>query len=74
MDEVINRWFGSECWAEIVSDAEGGCIDSIDLMEEVSDQLCSLTWHLKNTSSDDRIIYELRYFSQLCDDFEVAEE
>ena len=74
MDKIIDLWFSSECWAEIVTDAERGCPDSIDLMEEVSDHLCSLTWHLKNRSDDDRIVYELSYLSQLCDDFEVAEE
>lgn len=74
MHESIDRWFNSDCWAEVLDDADRGCPDSIELMEEVSDQLCSLTWHLKNCSNQDRVDYELNYFTQLCDDFEVAEE
>lgn len=74
MHETLDRWFNSKCWNEVVSDADKGCPDSVELMEEVSSQLCSLTWHLKNNSDQDRVDYELNFFSQLCDDFEVAEE
>lgn len=72
--EVMEKWFDSDVWEDIIHDGDRGCPDSIELMEEISQHLGSLTWHLQNQSSEDRIIYELRYFSQLCDDFEVAEE
>lgn len=72
MECGFQRWFASECWEQITKDADAGCIDSIDLMEEISDHLGSLTWHLNNQSEQARIDYEIAYFTQLCDDFEVA--
>lgn len=70
--QLLDRWFGSPVWEQITQDADQGCIDSHDLMIEISDQLASLTFHLQNESSDERVAYELRYFEQLCDDFNVA--
>lgn len=70
--DLLDRWFGSDVWTDITQDADDGCADSLELMQEVSDQLCSLTFHLKNNSDDDRVAYELKYFERLCDDFEVA--
>jgi len=70
--ELLDRWFNSEEWSQITSDADGGCDASLDLMEEVSHQLASLIFHLKNDSSEHRIEYELNYFRSLCDDFGVA--
>ena len=45
---------------------------AISLMEDISDQLASLIFHLKNDSSEDRIAYEMNFFQALCDDFDVA--
>ena len=70
--DLLDRWFCSKAWVGITEDADNGCPDAIELMEEISDNLCSLTFHLKNDSNDERIKYELKYFEQLCDDFEVA--
>ena len=33
MHESIDRWFNSDCWAEVLDDADRGCPDSIELME-----------------------------------------
>lgn len=69
---LLDRWFKSEEWSQITSDADAGCDASLDLMEEVSHQLASLIFHLKNNSSEHRIEYELNFFRGLCDDFGVA--
>ena len=70
--DLLDRWFCSSTWADITRDADDGCQDSVELMQEISDHLCSLTFHLHNGSSDERVTYELKYFEQLCEDFEVA--
>lgn len=70
--ELLDRWFNSEAWSKITCDADGGCDASLDLMEEVNQQLASLIFHLKNNSSEHRIEYELNFFRGLCDDFGVA--
>ena len=69
---LLNRWFGSPAWSGICEEAEAGDGDSLQLMEEVSDQLASLIFHLHNDSDAPRIQYELKYFTTLCDDFGVA--
>lgn len=69
---LLNRWFGSPAWSGICDNAESGDTDSLQLMEEVSDQLVSLIFHLNNGSDEPRIQYELNYFSTLCEDFGVA--
>ena len=70
--EIINRWFCSDVWDEIVNDANAGDQDSMNLMEQCSWQLASLVFHLKNQSGQDRVEYDLSFFIELCDDFEVA--
>ena len=70
--DALDRWFESEQWREVMEGAQRGCIDSMELMEEVNEYLTSLVFHLRNGSSEHRIAYELRYFETLCDDFEVA--
>ena len=70
--QIIDRWFNSKVWQEIVEDADVGDSDSIELMEQVSDQLASLTFHLANNSGAERVAYELAWFNRLCDDFGVA--
>ena len=70
--EVMEKWFDSDAWEAIILDGDKGDTDSLELMEEVCTHLGSLTWHLQNNTSDDRIIYELSYFKRLCEDFEVA--
>ena len=71
-DEILDRWFTSEAWSTITTDADQGCPDSLQLMEQVNEQLNSVIFHLKNDSGADRLVYELRYFEDLCDDFDVA--
>ena len=69
---MLDRWFSSMVWDQILVDANRGDQDSIELMEQVSDQMSSLVWHLHNKSSPERIGYEIDWFNKLCDDFEVA--
>ena len=70
--DVMDRWFNSDVWEVICEDADQGDQDSIELMEEISNHLGSLTFHLKNESGHDRVQYEMSYFTKLCDDFGVA--
>lgn len=71
-NKLVDRWFSSEAWQEILVTGEMGDVASIALMHTVSDQLCSLLYHLRNKSGDERIQYELKYFTDLCEDFGVA--
>lgn len=71
-DELLDLWFASDAWEQITVDAIDGCVDSMDLMERVNDQLASLIFHLNNESNSEKIAYELRFFAKLCDDFDVA--
>ena len=72
-DEILDRWFESEAWEQIQSDGRSGCKDSLELMEQVNDQLGSLIFHLSNESNAEKILYELNYFHNLCEDFGVAD-
>ena len=72
VEDAMDKWFSSDVWAQIVIDANGGCEDSLELMEQVNGQLGSLIFHLKDNPQSDRIIYEMKYFSKLCNDFDVA--
>lgn len=69
--ELIDKWFSSSQWKQILSEADEGDPDSLQLMERVNEQLTSLLFHMKNDSGTTRVQYELGYFSRLCDDFEV---
>lgn len=69
---VLDTWFNSEEWASVCEHGEKGDEDSLELMERVSDQLASLTFHLNNGSGDTRIEYEINYFKQLCKDFNIT--
>ena len=68
----LDRWFESDAWKQITQDADAGDEDSKELMQQVSDQMGNLLFHLHNESSDKKILYELSYFDKLCDDFDVA--
>jgi hypothetical protein len=68
---VLDTWFNSDEWANVCEHGENGDRDSLELMELVSDQLASLTFHLNNGSGDTRVSYEIEYFKQLCRDFNV---
>lgn len=70
--EVMDRWFSSDTWNQVTQEAEQGDTDSLDLMEAVNDHLTSLIFHMKNNSGPARVMYELRFFNALCDDFGVA--
>ena len=67
----LDKWFLSPEWVEVTDNANDGCEDSLELMDDVSNQLASLIFHLKNNSSEHRIEYELSYFKKLCEDFEI---
>ena len=69
---LLERWFASDAWMGISESASDGDEDSLQLMEEVSEQLANLIFHLQNQSGDARVQYELAYFQTLCDDFGVA--
>lgn len=69
--EILERWFRSPVWNQICKDADDNDQDSVDLMDQINDHLQSLTFHLSNESGNDRISYEMRYFQQLCYDFDV---
>lgn len=74
-DELLDLWFESYAWKTIIRDAtEYSDPDSIALMEQVNDQLASVIFHLQNESGPDRIHYELMYFQNLCNDFNVLDE
>ena len=69
---ILDTWFNSEEWATVCEHGETGDQDSLELMEQVSNQLASLTWHLQKGSGDTRVNYEINYFKQLCRDFNVT--
>ena len=71
-NDILDRWFASDTWKQICKDGENGCDDSIQLMEQVNNQLTSLIFHLKNDSNSNRVKYEISWFVDLCDDFGVA--
>ena len=73
--DILDRWFESEAWKNICTNANAfDDKDSIVLMEEVNDQLGSVIFHLKNDSGGDRLFYELKYFEELCKEFNVSDE
>ena len=69
---VLDRWFQSDQWRDVLESAQTGCVDSLELIQEVNDHLTSIIFHMKNSTYKQRIMYELKYFETLCDDFEVA--
>jgi len=71
-DQLLDKWFSSDQWHDVLSQANRGCEDSMHLMELVNGQLESIIFHVKNKSSADRLQYDLAFFMELCDDFEVA--
>jgi len=74
-DEILDKWFDSEAWKKICTNASAfDDKDSIELMEEVNEQLRSVIFHLKNESGGDRLYYELMYFEKLCKEHNVDDE
>ena len=67
--DLLERWFSSDAWTSICNEEDDP--DSIELMETISDHLASLIFHINNNSGQDRIDYELRYFVDLCNNFEI---
>ena len=67
--DVLQKWFSSDTWTCICESEDD---DSIELMEQVSSHLESLIFHLNNDSGDTRVQYELKYFTDLCDKFEIS--
>ena len=70
-ESIIDAWFSSDAWKDIMRDAEQGDQDSEELVDKINDQLVSLIFHMQNGSSQDRLEYELKLFYQLCVDFDV---
>ncbi len=66
--DLLHKWFGSDVWTNICECEDE---DSAELMETVSTQLESLIFHVQNQSGDERIQYELSFFSDLCNQFDV---
>lgn len=74
-DELLDLWFDSDAWATIQRNAtEYKCPDSLELMENINDQLGSIIFHLHNGSGPDRIYYELLYFQNLINDYDILNE
>lgn len=69
--EIIDMWFNSGAWKQICKEADDEDQDSVDLMDEINENLRSLLFHLSNGSGNNRIDYEMKYFQQLCYDFDV---
>lgn len=62
--KVLDTWFESPVWRSICKDADGGCSDSMKVMETCSEYLCSLIFHLENDSPKARIDYEMKLFKE----------
>ena len=73
-EDILDLWFESSAWRQITEDSVNGCKDSTELMERINDQLGSLIFHLQNESNAEKIEYELKYFVQLCTDFDIFNE
>lgn len=69
--DLLDRWFNSNVWRTICDEAEQDDPDSLELMEQVNEQLQSLIFHINNKSGQPRIEYEISYFANLCEMFEV---
>lgn len=66
--DVLRKWFSSDVWENICETDDESCVE---LMERVSDHLGSLIFHVQNKSGEERIQYELRFFTDLCQQFDV---
>lgn len=69
--DIIDRWFDSVAWNNILIEAEQDDPDSLELMQTVSDDLANLIFHMQNKSGNDRVAYELKKFQKLITEFEV---
>ena len=67
--EVMDRWFSSDVWNDIVRHADNDCEDSLEVMDTVNDHLASLCWHMKNNSSKSRVDYEIKLFEKYTNQF-----
>lgn len=68
---ILEKWFGSDTWDIICNNAEQGDEDSLELMDNVADDLTSLVFHANNESPHTRIEYELSKFQKLIEDFDI---
>jgi hypothetical protein len=66
---ILDRWFESPVWRGICDEAETGCDDSLELMEDISEHLRNLIFHLENDSNRERVEYELKVFADLVRDY-----
>lgn len=66
--DILERWFGSVTWTDICNSDDD---DSLELMETINGHLTSLIFHIQNKSAEDRLQYELKFFMELCEQFEI---
>ena len=62
---VLDRFIESDVYKAICLEAECGDMDSLSLMEDFSEHLRSLVFHLENDSEKTRVDYELKTLCQL---------
>lgn len=67
--KVMDRWFSSDVWDNIVQHADQDCEDSLQVMDTVNDHLCNLCWHMQNGSSQSRVKYEIKQFENYTNQF-----
>lgn len=72
--KMLDDWFDSPHWKQVVQLADQGHDSCTVLMERVSDMLGSLIFHLENESGQQRVSYELGQFKQLLNQFEHEQE
>ena len=66
---VIDKWFNSDEWADIVAAADDDCDVCLQVMENVSSYLGNLTWHMQQGSPKQRIDYEINLLEQYVQQF-----
>lgn len=62
--QEIDKFVSSETYNVICREADQGCEDSIKVLEQVSDMMGSLCFHLENKSGKERLDYELTQIKQ----------
>lgn len=65
---ILDRWFSSDAYKEVINDACKGDKDSIALMDKIDVQLQTLHFHMNNDSHIARVDYEIRRFADLVSD------
>ena len=66
---LLDNWFQSKAWKSICKDAYNGDRDSEAFMEDISNHLCNLIFHMEHDSPKSRVDYELNLFHEKVKDF-----